>query len=344
MSPLPGRNVEPILSIPEEIILATRYAYTFKLIHQGKLKEAYRELFKYKERTYLNIYGSPLRPHRPYYYYSDEDRYLWFEFLQSELRSSGYNYFADSILETEIEHFRELIVWQLQLRAYLVLKLHEYGDNFNLLTLKDILVTEYTELKSDSSLQPNFERALEILYDMEDKVKTTFPIDSYNGILVLPWIDRDAIDRKQGIESGVLSLSPSPITWNTTPESIDDETKEEMKDSYERSIHCIRALAVVSERLYLERDLRTMVQLHSRLACNININCTPTGVSNQDFSDIKDKYGDGGNFLELDQQTKLDLRRYDLIANDFWGHQARRRNGDMSVGDLVLPWVEIPKE
>jgi hypothetical protein len=64
-------------------------------------------------------------------------------FIQSELRSSGHADFADSILETEIEHYRELINWQLQLRTYPAQKLYEYGDNHNLSTLRDMLTAEY---------------------------------------------------------------------------------------------------------------------------------------------------------------------------------------------------------
>jgi hypothetical protein len=303
------------------------------------------------------------------------------------LRSSGHVDFADSILQTEIEHYRELIVWQLQLRAYLTQKLYEYGDSFNLLTLKDLLTEEYTELKNDSLFQSNFENVIEILRDLDDIVRASSPINVTEGILVLPWIDREAIDHKQGIESEILSIEQSPITWKIENESIDDETKEEMKKTYEKAIHCIRTLAIISEKLYLENDLETMVQLHSTLANNRSVNCTPRGLFRQNFSAIKETNGDfseldsqqesnprrhrynrddhyrkllllyGINEVktkevdgdkedssELDSQTKFDLRRYDLIANDFWGHQARRKNGDLTVGEIILPWVEVPDE
>jgi hypothetical protein len=296
--------------------------------------------------------------------------------LQSELRSSGHVDFADSILEIEIEHYRELIVWQLQLRAYLTQKLNEYGGNPNLSTLKDLLAAEYAELKKNSLFQSNFENAIEVLRDIDDKVRATSSMDTTEGILVLPWIDRDAIDHKQGIESEVLSIEPGIITWKTAIESIDDETKVEMKNSYGRAIYYIRALAVVSEKLYLESDLETMVQLHSKLANNKNVNYTPTGISYQNFGTIKGTYRDGGIFPELDvqrdepsnsflkmldsdinddktkdtsgggeksySQIELDMRRFDIIASDFWGHQARRKNGDLTVGEIILPWVEVP--
>jgi hypothetical protein len=46
----------------------------------------------------------------------------------------------------------------------------------------------------------------------------------------------------------------------------------------------------------------------------------------------------------LDSQIELDMRRHDLIASDFWGHYARRKNSDMTVGDIILPWVEVPNK
>jgi hypothetical protein len=306
--------------------------------------------------------------------------------LLSELQRTGYTDFADEILKTEIEHYRELIAWQLQLRAYLTQKLYEYGDKNNLSTLEELLTTEYTELKKDSLFQTNFETAIEVLRDIDDKARD----DVAKGELLLHWIDREAIDEKQGISSEILTLSPEPITWKVAIEKIDEGTKEEMKKSYERSINCIRALAVISEKLYNEKDLKTMTQLHSKLVNNKNISYTPAGVyykgldfitglygyygenhykleafpvlwlrdkyannskskasyirtdiPHQDFSAIKNTYGDGADFPELDAQTKLDLRRHDIIANDFWGHQARRKNGDKKVGDIVLPWVEV---
>jgi hypothetical protein len=204
-----------------------------------------------------------------------------------------------------------------------------------------MLSAEYAELKNDSILQPSFEKAIEILRDIDDKVRASSPIDIAKGILVLPWIDREAIDNKHRIESEALSIDPEPITWKTAMENADYKTKKAMENSYEKAIYCIRALAVINDRLFLENDLETMVQLHSRLASNTNVNCTPTGVYYQNFSTIKDTYGDGENFPELDPQTKFNLRRYDLIVNDFWGHQARRINGDLTVGEMILPWVEV---
>jgi hypothetical protein len=56
-----------------------------------------------------------------------------------------------------------------------------------------------------------------------------------------------------------------------------------------------------------------------------NVNCTPSGVFHQSFSAIIEA-GDRENFLELDSQTKFNLRRYDLILNDFWGHQTQLKS------------------
>jgi hypothetical protein len=334
----------PSFIIPEEINIANRYSQTFSLLHQGRLSEAYSELYRYRSQEYYNMNYKERLIHyfRPYYLFSDEDRYLWFNYLQAELRSSGLNDFADSILETEIKHYKELIVWQLQLRAYLTQKLYEYGDYLNLSTLSDLLAKEYTELKNDSLFRTSFEKALEVLHRIDDKVQTTSSIDITKGIIALPWIDREAIDNKQGIVSKVLIISPDQISWKIAEESITDEVKEEMKNSYNRSIHYIRVLAIMSEHLFIERDLKTMVVLHSNLVHNKNVNLTPAGISYKDFSVLKETYGDGENFPELDPQTRLDIRRYDLLANDFWGHQWRRKNGDMTAGDIILPWVEVP--
>jgi len=283
-----------ITLIPTEIILSNYYAQTFLLVHNEELREAYMEMYVYTrhdrhDRSVFILEEHQILPPRPYYFYSDEDRYLWFEFLQAELRSAGHADFADEILEIEIEHYRELINWQLQLRAYLTQKLYEYGDNINLATSKELLTAEYIKLKNDPLLQTNFEMAIETLRDM----------NAANENLILPWIDREAIDSKQGIRSEVISVYPKPITWKTAMESIDDETMKEMKNSYERAIHCIRVLAVISERLYLERDLTAMAQLHSRLANNINVNYTPTGVFHQDFSVLKNTYGDGRYYFTV---------------------------------------------
>ena len=211
------------------------------------------------------------------------------------------------------------------MRAYLTQRQYEYGDSINLATIRELLAEENIKIVNDSLFQLHFERAIETLRDM----------DATKENLILPWIDREEIDSKQGIRSSVISVNPEPITWKAEMENIDDETKKEMKISYESSINCIRVLAVISERLNLEKDLKTMVQLHSKLANNMNINYTPTGIFHQDFSGIRNTYEDEGNSPELDPQTKLDLRRHDLIANDFWGHQARRKNGDMTVGDVI---------
>ena len=373
------------LVLPEEFHLLNYYAQTFLLILKEELNEAYKELYRYK--TPINSNGTI--PPRPYYYYSDDDRYHWFEYLHAELRSAGHSDYADSILETEIEHYRELIVWQLQLRAYLVEKLFEYGDSSNLSTLTELLTSEYESLKNAPIFQAIFKNAIEKLRDMDEKVRAKSLNET--GDIALPWIDREAIDSKQGIESKVLAVQQNPITWKIAIEDIDGETKEEMKNLYEKVIYYIRVLAVISERLNQERELATMVQLHSILASNTNVNCTPTGIFHPYFSYIININSNGEKKQTFDSQTAmyqrfyqyyesqqrfpmrlplheiyrlyvlnatnkdiediseivlipqvmLDLRRYDLIVNDFWGHYSRRKNGDMSVGEIILPWVEV---
>ena len=357
-----GIRYSPLtLRLPEEFYLLNYYAQTFLLVYKGELGDAYKTLYRYKmpRSPYssmpplfsYNPFGSGvsrsyeyrLLPPRPYYYYSDDDRYQWFKYLQAELRSAGHSDFADSILETEIEHYRELLVWQLQLRAYLIEKLYKYGDSNNISTLTELLTSEYTALKNDPLFQSNFKKAIEALRDMDDKVRATTPIDVTKGIIILPWIDREAIDSKQGIKSEVLSLQQNQITWSADREEIDDETKEEMKNSYEKATYYIRVLAVISEILNQKNNLETMVQLHSKLASNTNVNCTPTGVYYQDFNSAINNNIDSEYIheTELSPQAKLDQRRYSFIVNDFWGWQARRKNGDMSVGEIILPWVEV---
>ena len=334
------RILQAVEEIPEEFYLVNYYAQTFLHIYNKDLLKAYEEMYRYKMPKPVLENSQKLLPCRPYYFYSDEERNLWFEYLQSELISMGHNDFADEILKIELEHYRELINWQLQLRAYLTNKLYEYGDYANLLTLNELLTLEYNELKNDPLLQAKYEMAIEILRNIDAKVLIT-PVDTSKGEMTLPWIDRKEIDNKQGIRSVILSVNPQPITWRTAIENIDDQIKDDMEKSYRRSIFYIRALAVMCENLYLEKDLRMMVQLHSKLVNNKNISFTPTGVSYQDFNALKNTYGDGADYPDLDAQTKLNLRRFDLIANDFWGHQARRRNGDMTVGEIILPWVEV---
>jgi len=82
----------------------------------------------------------------------------------------------------------------------------------------------------------------------------------------------------------------------------------------------------------------------NRINVDMDVSHTPRGVFHQDFSTLRNIYWDGEKIPEMSAQAKLDLRRYDVIANDFWGHQARRRNGDMTVGDIILPWVRVWNE
>jgi len=50
------------------------------------------------------------------------------------------------------------------------------------------------------------------------------------------------------------------------------------------------------------------------------------------------------NIEETNEQAWLDIRRFLIIVNDFWIHQFRRENGDMTVGDIVLPWAKVQGE
>jgi len=61
------------------------------------------------------------------------------------------------------------------------------------------------------------------------------------------------------------------MTWRVKEESIDDQTKKAMKDIYEWIFCYIRALAIINERLYVERGLKELTHLHSKLVTNRNI-------------------------------------------------------------------------
>jgi hypothetical protein len=86
-----------------------------------------------------------------------------------------------------------------------------------------------------------------------------------------------------------------------------------------------------------------MTQLHSKLVNNKDISYTPRDALIQSRRIIEEIYIRGYKHPDLDSEIKSGLRRYDLIANDFWGHYGRRKDGDMTVGDIALPWVEVPK-
>ena len=208
-------------------------------------------------------------------------------------------------------------------------------------------------MKNDPLLQTNFEMAIKNLHDIDDKVQASSPIDTSKGDLVLPWIDREAIDHKQGIKSEKLTVHPGPIDFGTIGWDnwvIRTKIVEKRKESYEKANYCIRVLAVISERLCLEKDLNAMVQLHLKLLSNRKVSYTtldrdyrfdlaPLRISKKlemSFGLRKRKKGQ-----PLGPQENLDLQRYNIIANDFWGHQARRKSGDMEVGDIILPWVEV---
>jgi len=44
-----------------------------------------------------------------------------------------------------------------------------------------------------------------------------------------------------------------------------------------------------------------------------------------------------------EEQRRFNIRRF-IIIRHFWNHQRRRENGDMTVGEIILPWVEVRDE
>jgi len=319
--------------VPDEIKMAQRYSQTFWFIHENKLVEA------------LNL--------RPHDFDSDEEHYPWFLFLQAELRYAGHVAFADQIMETELEHYRELIVWQLQMRAYLAQRLYETGDSISLSTLKNLLAHELANLRSNTRLNLSFEKALDDLRAIDYMVLEASHPNTFNGAVILPWINRQVIDRRMGRHvvadrwgnirrwgnfrnwSGYATLED----WKRVRESmeeeniVDNETKETMQKLFRWILSYIRALAIASERLYAESSLEEMTQLHSKLMNSRNIN---------NIRDWGSEHLLRRRFIN-DEQRRFDIRRFYFIAGErgFWNHQRRRQNGDMTVGDIILPWVEV---
>jgi len=334
---------------PNEICMAWHYAQTFWHVHEGRPLVAYSQLLYCTREIPLGASLSRFR--RPYYFHSSEERHQWFLFLQAELHHAGYVAFADQIMEAEQEHYRELIVWQLQKRAYLAQILYENKDSISLLTLKNLLVQELTNLRNNAALDLNFEKAIDSLQAIDDKVRSTPQSNASRGIIILPWIDRQNIDRRMGrcmpfehdverrqrfIEQLLAQRMTQENIARENRENIDDETKKAMREVYEWILCYIRALAIISESLYVEKNLEEMTQLHSTLVNNRNVSYTKIDlyVHHRSLHGIK----------EVDEQTRLDIRRYYIIQRDFWDHQFRRQNGDMTVGDVILPWVEVQNE
>jgi len=117
---------------------------------------------------------------------------------------------------------------------------------------------------------------------------------------------------------------------------IDDETEKAMTYKYEWILCYIRALALVNERFYVENSLKELTQLHSKLINNGSVSRTEV-----------DSFlpGRRGHFIpdsdEFEEQISFDFRRFYIIIRHFWYHQYRRQNGDITVGDIILPWVEV---
>jgi len=243
-------------------------------------------------------------------------------------------------MEIELEHYRELIVWQLQKRAYLAQRLYEIRDSISLSALKSLLMQELAGLRSNGTLDFNFEKALDSLRAIDDKVQTeASSIIASNGAIILPWINRLAIDRIMGRRNLYpRANSESPFRFYAEPAEwrkeniVDDEVKKIMEEVYAWILCYIRALAIIGERLYIEKNLQKMTQLHSILVNNRNVSYTEVDSVLQRWS------------TESYEQRRFDTRRFYIITRHFWHHQRRRQDGDMTVGDIILPWVEVRDE
>jgi hypothetical protein len=118
--------------------------------------------------------------------------------------------------------------------------------------------------------------------------------------------------------------------WGEEAEEFDEQ---ELEESYEWSISYIRALTVMTESLYREKNLDDMTRLHSILVNNKGVNYTQ-----MDFF--------GSNLYQRSETSPLNklLNRWrEIVLEDFWYHQQRREKGDRTVGDVTLPWVEVGK-
>jgi hypothetical protein len=111
----------------------------------------------------------------------------------------------------------------------------------------------------------------------------------------------------------ILVLLCVYAAWGEEVGKVDEQN---MQESYEWSIIYIRALTAMNERLYRERNLERMTRLHSAL-------------------DSKSK----GVFRTAEEILKISW--FSILVNDFHYHQTRREHGDMTVGDVFLPWIKI---
>ena len=317
--------------LPNAICMAMHYAQTFWAIYEGRLLEAYSQFLRCGTHS-PGPPGNRRRFERPYYAHSDEERYLWFLFLQSELRYAGHDAFAEQIMDVELDHYRELIVWQLQKRAYLAQRLYEIRDSISLSTLKNLLVQELDNLRLNTSFDLNFEKALDNLRAIDDKVHNEIA----QGIIVLPWINRQAIDRRMGRRMPSERREIHHVQTNTYSvrdrNIVDDEAKKAMQGTYNWILCYIRALTIVSERLHAEKNLKEMTQIHFAL------------VNNRRVSHTEADRHSGRRISVSGEQRGFSNSWFYIITRHFWHHQRRRQDGDMTVGDIILPWVEVRDE
>jgi len=278
---------------------------------------------------------------RPYYIHIGEERYQWFLFLQAELCHFGHYAFADQIAEIELEHYRELIVWQLQRRTFLAQRLYEIRDSIGLSVFKNLLARELTDLRSNPTLNLHFEKALDGLRVIDDNMKTENQPSIFNGVIILPWIDRHALDRRMGIErlhtpepSQVIpppeSTFPPDWYWSTLREFAgernvtDDEAEKMLKEMYQWILCYIRALAVMSEGFYTENNLKELTQLRSNIV----------GPAEMAARFLR-------RYSTADEQMISEFNMWSLVLHFFWPHLRERLGGGMTVGDIILPWVEV---
>ena len=204
----PHTGLPKTYPLPKSWNLLNICARTFMDIQEGNLYKAYNQL----TATRIRPFGFATQPYplnRPYYSYKDEERYRWFLFLQKELRRTGYADFADEILEVELDHYRELINWQLQARAYITKRLYEEKANDNFSKFKKLLIKEYEEIIKDDNNKENFQKSIDTLIDINKKSGKLCQTGKAISTFKLPWIDREDIDRRMGI----VRSRRTPYDW-----------------------------------------------------------------------------------------------------------------------------------
>jgi len=276
------------LPFPKSWDLLRKCVDTFWDIHEGNLFKAYNQLTVLLLRRYyyerLNFEMS-----RPYYYYKDEDRYRWFMFLFKELRRVGYTDFANEVFSTEVDHYRELVNWQLQTRVYLTKRLFKENARDDFKAFKKLLEYEYSQIMKDGITRESFVKAVNALRDIDEEASVLHPTEETVGAITLPWIDREEINIRMGFqlfhERGER-VKVMTWTWeeylkrreyerkSMEDAGVDNTEIMNLQEEYEWSTIYLRALVLMNASLHSESKLEALTCLHEKLVNNKGISYT----------------------------------------------------------------------